>query len=207
MAISTQDKRRFTVVEGGGHAPSPWQYLPQTVVGRSPFNRNEVAYFRLSKGSIAKMDAARRRQPIFDAWTSVVGKVPPVNNSSILTGQAPGRILLSVADAHACYRGVKRAVGDDKHGFDTVAFVSRPIWGVRYEPSMSCILSWYPIPSDLVFVTYVKLDQPTQGRYGTPASDGTAVRGVVSHWQFVESDPEANDLPIGHRDRYRRRLW
>ena len=204
---SVRPEGRFAVVEGGAQRPLPWQDFPQTVVGRSPFNRYEVAYYRLSKSAIAKMDVAKRRQPILDAWTCVLGEIPPVNNSSILQKHRASSLLLSVADAHACFRGVKRAVGNDDRGFDVVAFVSRPSWGACYTPSISCPVSWFCVPDDLVFVTYVRLDHPAQGRYGTPAADGIAVQGVISHWQFVEADAAERDLPAGYKERYRKRLW
>ena len=200
-------KNRFAVIEGGGQPTSPWQEFPQTVLGRSPFNRHDVAYYRFSKSSVVKMDVAKRRQPIFDGWLNVIGKVPPINNSSSLLKQVASRQLLSISDAHACFRGVKRAVGDDKNGFDVLAFVSCPKWGVRYTPSMSCLISWFPIPDDLVFVSYVRLDHPASGRYGSEAASGIAVRGVISHWQFVEAAPDQRDLPVGYHERYRRRMW
>ena len=198
---------RFAVIEGGGQLPSPWQDLPQTVVARSPFNRECVALYRLSKHTFAKLDSAKRRQPFFDAWTCILGKVPPVNNSSMLTRNNGGRRLFSLSDARACFRGVKRAVGADTHGFDVVAFVSRPAWGVCYSPSLSCPISWWSVPNDIVFVTYVRLDHPPSGRYGTATASEALVRGVITHWHFVEADPEINDLPIGYQVRYRRRLW
>ncbi len=68
-------------------------------------------------------------------------------------------------------------------------------------------MSWFPVPDDLVFVTYVRLDHPEIGRYGTRAAHGLAVKGVISHWQFVEADATTRDLPVGHEERYRQRLW
>jgi hypothetical protein len=198
---------RFAVIEGSREPVSPWQDFPQTVVARSPFDRNRVALFRLSKLTFSKLDTAKRRQPFFDAWTCVLGKVPPVNNSSILTRNNVNRNLLSLSDAHACFRGLKRAVGDDAHGFDLVAFISKPASGMRYSPSLSCVIDWYPIPNDVVFVTYVRLDHPPAGRYGTANASAAVVRGVITHWHFVEADPECNELPIEFRERYRRRMW
>jgi hypothetical protein len=204
MAAQTN---RFAVIEGSREPPSPWQDLPQTVVARSPFDRNRAALYRLSKLTFSKLDAAKRRQPFFDAWTGILGKVPPVNNSSILTRNNGNRKLLSLSDAHACFRGVKRAVGDDPHGFDLVAFISKPRWGVCYSPSLGCAISWWPIPNDVVFVTYVRLDHPPTGRYGTTNATAEVVRGVITHRHFVEAGPECNELPIEFRERYRRRLW
>ena len=207
VAIPRAQKGPFTVIDGGAQRPSPWQDLPQTVAGRSPFNRYEVAYYRLSKGVIAKMDAVKRRQPILDAWTCVLGKTPPVNNSSILHNHYASGNLLRLLDAHACFRGVKRAVGNDDRGFDVIAFVSRPSWSACYVPSLSCPVSWFPVPNDLVFVCYVRLDHPAVGRYGTPNAKGAAVQGVISHWQFIEGNSTERDLPVEYKERYRRRLW
>jgi hypothetical protein len=198
---------RFAVIDGSREPPSPWQDLPQTVVARSPFDRERVALYRLSKATFSKLDAARRRQPFFDAWTCVLGKVPPVNNSSILTRNNENRKLHSLSDAHACFRGVKRAVGDDPHGHDLLAFISKPTWGVCFSPSMGCVVSWWPVPSDVVFVTYVRLDHPATGRYGTANARAAVVRGVITHWQFVEADLACNELPVEFQERYRRRLW
>lgn len=200
-------QNRFTVIDGGAQPPSPFQDFPNSLIARSPFNKEQAAYYRFSKLSLAKMDAAKRRQPILDAWTCVFGRVPPVNNSSILEKHGASKNLVSLTDALACFRGVKRPVGDDKYGFDTFAFVTRPRWAARYQPSMSCLITWFPVPEDLLFVTYVRLDQPAVGRYGSQAARGLAVRGVVSHWQFVESEPGECDMPVGYQERYRRRLW
>jgi hypothetical protein len=59
----------------------------------------------------------------------------------------------------------------------------------------------------LVFATIVRLDQPLRGRYGTAAAAGASTKGVITHWQFIESDPSDALLLIGYRERYRKRLW
>jgi hypothetical protein len=203
----TSSQRFFAIIEGGAQPPSPWQDFPKTVAGRSPFAKGEIAYFRLSKSSLARMDRVKRRQPIYDAWANVVGKVPPLNNSSSLHRHPGADALVPLFGAHACFRGVKRAVGNDKNGFDVIAYVTRPKWGLQYAPSMVCPLEWYRIPNDLVFVTYVRLDQPEEGRYGTARTRDIAVKGVVSQWEFVEADKSTSELPTGHQTRYRHRLW
>ena len=53
------------------------------------------------------------------------------------------------------------------------------------------------VPADLVFMAYVRLDEPSDG----------ATRGVLTHWQFVEADNKHGDLPLGFEHRYDRRHW
>ena len=197
---------RFAVIEGGGQLPSPWQDLPQTVVARSPFNRECVALYRLSKHTFAKLDSAKRRQPFFDAWTCILGEVPLQQLLNVDKEQWRPEIVFAVGRARLLSRR-ETCRRRDTHGFDVVAFVSRPAWGVCYSPSLSCPISWWSVPNDIVFVTYVRLDHPPSGRYGTATASEALVRGVITHWHFVEADPEINDLPIGYQVRYRRRLW
>ena len=197
----------LTVIEGGNAPLSPWQNLPQFVDGRSPFDRNEPAFFRLSKSALARMDAVKLRQPIYNAWTTIIGVVPPVNLASRLTDNLAQDRLISLKDASACFRGVKRSVGDDKHGWDFFVFILKPTWGVRYKPSLSCCLEWFAIPNDVVFAVYARLDQPIAGRYGNALTKSQAVRGIITHWHFVESDLKDPGLPVDYKERYRRRQW
>ena len=207
MSSANTTPSRFTVIQGGGNKTSPWLDLPKTVAARSPFNRAEVGIYRISRLTLSKADHAQRRQPVLDAWTGIVGKLPPVNNAAKIMRASEGRSLIKLADAHACFRGVKRPVGNDQYGFDTIVFIGKPTWMVRYCPDLACVIEWSPVPSDLVFATYVRLDHPAQGRYGTPGASGMVVNGVITHWHFVEADQTANDMPVNYRERYRKRLW
>lgn len=198
---------QLRLIGGDGKSPSKWLDFPSTVIARSPFQRNESAFYRFAKEDATKANQARRRQPIFEAWSLVFGEPPPVPN---IDSQGPARFgarLTSISDAHACFRGIKRPVGDDDHGWEFVVYISKPAWFYVYEPSLACVAKLEVVPDDLVFATVVRLDQPRNGRYGTTAAAGASTKGVITHWQFIESEPTDALLPIGYRERYRRRLW
>ena len=114
-------------------------------------------------------------------------------------------ILNSMDGAHACFRGIKRPVGDDDRGYDIYAFVTKPRIMFKYAPSMACVVEPVEIPDDLVCVIYVRMDHPYGRRV---ARDATAPisRGVVTHWELVEAD-ESGQLPIDCQTRYRIQVW
>ena len=204
MRASSPFPHPFQVIEGGATAASPWLDLPTRVAARSPFDRDVPIDLRFSKERLSKLDQVGRRQPVLDAWALVHGRLPPIPNSSKLADQLLGRELIGVRRAHACFRGTMRPVGDDDHGFDMIAYVTKPAVFVRYEPSMVCVGQIATVPADLLFATYVRLDRDKgamrRGRL-------QAVSGVVTHWQFLEADNRDTLLPAGYEERYRRRLW
>lgn len=197
----------FSVIHGGHQTPPPWQDLPKTILARSPFSRDEIGYFRVARGDAQKALAANRRQPFLDFWSCVYGRLPPVNNISSQDPARFGAALISIADAHACFRGLKRPFGDDAHGWDRIVYISRPKWFYVYEPSLACVLKLLPVPNDLLFAIYARLDHPASGRMGSRAVTGAAAKGIITHWEFVECDPHSEILPVDHSSRYRRRLW
>ena len=198
-------RAQFKIIEGGGYAPPEWKKLPQQVVGRSPFDRTQPTMFRLAQQDVQKGLVNHRYQPLFEAWSMVVGKVPPVPNHTKLESYASR--LVSLNDAQACFRGLKRPIGVDARGFDTVAYILKPRCRIVYEPSMVCVAAAKQVPHDLVFVVYVRLDLPPNVRFGTCAASGSPIRGIITHWEMIEADAANANLPIGYGERYRKRLW
>ena len=186
-----------------------WQTLPQIVPGRSPFDKATLVGYRLSQTSIKKALEAGRRQPLFDAMSMIVGLPPNVPNISRWTKDGVYRPLFPFAKSHACFRGLKRPIGEDDRGFDTFAFITKPEWGFKAATSMVCVAEPYQIPSDLVFVTYVRLDHPIRplALETTRQFREFPVKGMVTHWGLVECDPVDPLLPIGHGERDRRKMW
>jgi hypothetical protein len=197
-------KSRFKLIEGGARPPSPWLDLPSTLVGRPPLTNDSPAIYRLAKQDALKGLAQGRRQPLLDAWSAIVGQSPPVPNVQMWDEKLRLFPLTGLLDATSCFRGLKRPQGPDDHGWDSLAFVSKPSWQFRYRPHIACVVELCPLPTDVLFVTYVRLDHPEDGRH----SDTQGVtRGVITHWHFVEADPNQPDLPLGYGDRYRKRIW
>lgn len=199
------------LLQGGGSEPptvkSPWQLLPQIVTGRHPLFKDRLVGFRLSQSSIVKSLQMGRRQPLFDAMSMVVGRAPNVPNISRWSGPDTGVPLTPLAKAHACFRGMKRPIGEDDRGFDTFAFVTKPQWAYKACVSLVCAVEPYRVPNDVVFVTYVRLDHPFSAPRMTRHTDELPVKGIITHWGFVETEPGDNNLPIGAAERYRQRIW
>tara|TARA_R100000365_G_scaffold2998_2_gene9323 strand:- start:1482 stop:1919 length:438 start_codon:yes stop_codon:yes gene_type:complete len=143
-----------------------------------------------------------RRQKVFELWSGVLGKAPPVSG----IGRHLPIGLTSLAHAHACFRGLKRPVSDDKNGFDCFAFIIQS--KVIFTPvgDMVCCAEPHIVPDDLLFAVYVRMDYP-QGRPNAFSANLAQPVGIVTHWEFLERDPDDEKLPVDHKNRYRKHLW
>ena len=199
---------KFQVISGGGASPPHWRDVPSTVLARSVQHRELAAFYRVAQSDVHKALALNKRQPLLDLWSCVIGEVPPFPNANARWGSLVGKgTLTSMADATACFRGLKRPLSDDDRAFDCYAFVSKPKKRFIYEPSTVCSVKLVDVPDDLVHIAYVRCDYPAgRPRRGDDQQDSSSV-GVVTHWHFVEADPTNPELPIDFRDRYRQRIW
>jgi hypothetical protein len=107
--------------------------------------------------------------------------------------------LSSLDRAHALFRGIERPLAEDDDGANVLAYVQKPQWMFRYDPDMVSVALKVRVPQDLVFVTYVCLNE----------ADGGAGKasGTVTHWGFVEADGANPALPVDFSSRYRKQLW
>jgi hypothetical protein len=193
----------LTIINGGGQQPSAWLDIPQTILGLSPESNQAQSGFRISTEGVRKALDVGNRQPLLDLWALVMGEIPPVNSARIKWKNSLSESQ-SFSSAVACFRGIKRPVGNDDTGFDTYAYVTRPRTTFKYAPSMSCIIAPVAIPEDIVCVTCVRFDQPF--RRPIRSGDKMLSRGVITHWELVEADPVAG-LPIEWQTRYRKQMW
>lgn len=189
-------EKPFSVIEGGPWVASPdWLNLPATIRARSPDDRNRACRVRVNRDDVVKAARMRRRQPAYEFWSVLNGRAPPVPHRV----PAPEDGLLSLFDAHACFQGVRRPIAEDQDGGSFIAYVLKPRCFFLYEPRPPLILCLKEqVPPDLVFVAYVRLDNP---------SETNATKGVLTHWQFVEADERDALLPVGFDQRYVRQLW
>ena len=193
---------QFTVIQGGGEARPKLLRLPQTVLGPSPFARSMRVKYRIAEGDVRSALQEHRRHPVLDLWSMVLGKLPPVPNISRYAELECALQSQSLENAHAAFRGVRRPVGDDPHGFDHLVFITNPRVHFRYEPDMVCVLRPEELPNDVVLATYVRLDFP-EGRPNS-ARPKVSIDGVITHWELVERD---GLLPVRSSERYRKQLW
>jgi hypothetical protein len=202
--MQEQSRRSFLrVVEGGAQTAPSWRQIPSIVIGRSPFDRTAVTSFRVGTQDVQKALANHRKQPLLDLWACVIGELPGFAGvERYLEEFNEARTALS--QAHACFQGLKRPIGDDDHGFDVVAFVTKPKMTFSYSPDFGCMIKPKRIPNDLVLVTYAQLDRDCGTANQRPKLSAT---GMVIHWEFVEADATDLSLPIGFGERYRKRHW
>lgn len=192
------DTPPLRVIRGDWVASPDWLAFPQTVRARSPFDRSKVVELRVARGDLLKAAGLRRRQPAYEFWSMILGTVPPVPGADRFAPEgATG--LIALQDAHACFRGVRRPCAEDDDGDQMVAYVLKPTAFFMYEARPPIMfLRREPVPKDLVFVAYAKLDAPCEQAPNI---------GVLTHWQFVEADETDANLPEDFNGRYTERLW
>jgi hypothetical protein len=198
------DRPALRLIEGGGEKSPSLLEVPSAVIGRSPFDKQRLAGFRIATLDVRKALLSNRRQPALDLWSCVIGNSPPQVGVEPLPN---GTQLLGFANATACFRGVLRPLASDDNGYDVFAYVHKPQYTYRYVPSMSRCIVPHKLPVDVVFVTYMKLDYPEGRPYGKDAFRKTPVQGIVTHWDFVEADALDPTLPTQFGSRYRQRMW
>lgn len=171
-----------------------WLNFPELVRGRNPFSKNEIAKFRVSQADLNKQAEIARRQPIYEFWANVMGKPPPVSGQI----EHPVEPLKSFWDAYACWQGINRPCGQDSDGHNLVAYCIKPKMTYGFEARPPATLAkLVAVPEDLVFVVFAKLDEPP----------GQPVSGVLTHWQFMETEVNNYLMPLGHENRFAKRLW
>jgi hypothetical protein len=204
--MKTATQPQLTVIQGDGQPRPRLLRLPRQVIGPSPFRSDLLVGYRIAETEVRTALENQRRQPVLDLWSMVIGKLPPVQNASKFSGIINDLSDQSLMHAHAAFRGLQRAIGDDTRGWDHVAFITKPRLHLRYVPSMVCVIEPDEVPDDVVLATYVKLDFP-EGRPNDRQNLDVPMGGIVTHWELIETDSADSLLPVHYHERYRRRLW
>lgn len=185
----------FRVVQGDWIVAPDLLNLPQTIRARSPEARNRACRLRVNREDVTKAAAMRRREPAYEFWSILHGKPPPVPHRE----EKPDDGLITLFDAHACFQGVRRPIAEDGDGARFVAYVLKPRYFFAYDPRPPLMMTIKEaVPEDLVFVAYLRLDEP---------ADTDVIKGVLTHWHFVEADEKDGRLPVDYEHRYVKRLW
>ena len=193
-------KPTLRIIHGDGGVCPPWLDFPPTVVARSPFDKGAICRFRMSREDAMKAAAAHRRQPIWELWSIVLGEPPPVPNVKTWGLNVPAEEgLITLVEAHACFRGICRALAEDDNGENVVAYILKPRFFYGYVTNLVSTAVKHATPEGLLFAVYARLDMPWDAQGATV--------GVVTHGGFVESDPANPLLPEDHASRYTERLW
>lgn len=183
------------VLDGGAEAPTGWLDLPQRIYARSPIDRSSIRRLRVNRTDALKSAHAGRRQAIYDFWSILTGQVPQISSFGP-TGASTD--LISLTDAHACFQGLLRPIGEDGDDGRFLAYILKPRTFYRYDgkpPGGHALRQG--VPGGLVFVAYARLDEP---------SDMETI-GALTHWHFVEASKEDPMMPMDCDERYETRLW
>lgn len=197
-AVGAPSPKRPVITDFAG-APGDWLRFPNFVHAPSPFDRHTLCRLKISHADTRKAARAGRRQPAFDLWSIVLGCAPPVPGVDTRNDMIPGA-LTSIAEAHACFRGIERPLAEDNDGRDVAIYILRPRFFYEYDANMVSVALKVPVPRDVVFATYVRL-------IDSDMVDLASLAGTITHWGFVESDRADPRLPINYETRYRARLW
>jgi hypothetical protein len=177
-----------------------WLSLPDSIAAPAPADRTKQTTFRLAAGDITKMTSVARRQLTFELWSCVMGVPPPVPGCGHRNQNVAAGTLMGLKDAHALFQGIERPLAEDDNGAGVLAFIVKPTAMYEYDSgSLVSVALKIVVPQDVVFVVYVRLDNPDAA-----LEDMT---GTVTHWGFVEADKNDPTLPVEYDSRYRKRLW
>lgn len=186
---------KLSVVAGSWVQAPELLRLPQTILSPTPEDKGKACKLRVAKEDVIKAAENRRRQVAYQFWSVLAGKAPPV---PVQYEGDKDSGLTTLMDAKACFKGLKRPNGDDDHSAECVAYVLKPAYFYEYEFRPPLVLSVkQAVNLDVVFVAYAKLDVPSAG----------AIRGVLTHWEFVFAAEDNLLLPENWQNRYQERLW
>lgn len=178
-----------------------WLKFPSTIESRSPFDQNAKVFWRIDPTTV--IDAfkdSNRKQPLLDLWSIVLGITPPISGASSQLEKEKNVKLTSLGDAHACFRGVNRPVGDDLTGANSLAYIVKARHCFSFNDESFCPLKLLRLPPDVVLIVYVSMDQAYD-------KARASLKGVITHWSLVETQPNDAMLPIDFDKRFASRIW
>jgi hypothetical protein len=154
---------------------------------------------QISRDFIEKNFAIKRRTPIFQLWTHVVGRLPPIPHIDMLAHSLQPPDLMTLMEATACFQGVQRPYSDEPDGASVMVYVLAPRVSIAYSPTMACVARAVPVSVDRVLTVQVK---PL-----TLQGTGVPLNGLVTRLEFVSSVGDSPALPTEHEGRYEKLHW
>ena len=196
----SEPKYDISAIYGRVIERAPWLQFPSVVSSKSPDNKTEITEWRIDPTAVHEDFRINIRQTVLDLWSRVLGRCPPMPGAALQLQTSPFATLTSLRDAHACFLGVNRPLGEDDNGDNVLAFITKPRFCFEIRPTMAGVAKILSLPTDVVFVVYVKLDV----LYNEAKAN---LCGVVTHWSTIEADSVDYMLPRDYGVRFERRLW
>ncbi|TIV31405.1 MAG: hypothetical protein E5V90_07370 [Mesorhizobium sp.] len=172
----------------------------ETTTAPNPDKKKDPLTIAISPLMVEGTLAQNRRTPIYQAWTHVLGKLPPINNIGKVASAKPPPTVTTLHDAVACFGGLQRPHDDEKDGASVLVYVLAPTISVEYSPSMVCLARTVKVPSNTVLTVQVRPYFPLQG-----VPEG--INGLVTRIEPVFAEPGDSRLPARFETRYGQRFW
>lgn len=171
------------------------------VFAPSPDNPDDVIKLAVSQSTIEKLVVARRRTDIFQAWAHLVGEMPPVNNAELVRRTEHGDCKISsLAESHACFKGVHRRYDQDDNGSDVYIYVIDTPYTVRWQSDLRTVAGIYPTPDGALLTVQVRSRAALHD-----CQEG--IWGGITKWEFVNACKERTEYPEGFDNRYGKLVW
>lgn len=154
----------------------------------------------VSPGLISSIIEARRKTDLFEAWSHLVGRFPPINNGFMLQYEGGYADMKSIRDSHACFAGLQRPCNDSVNGEGTFIYVLSTPSTIRWRRGMDFVASVKPVAEDLLLTFHVNDSSDLQ-------LNGEVVSRVVTKWEFVQACVNNPLLPENYNNRYQKQLW
>jgi hypothetical protein len=181
------------------HGLSEWRY-PPPVEAPSHADKSNIVKYAISEDLTGVNRANWLRTPLYWVWVHLHGKVPPIQNISVLARDQPQPDFTTLLDATACFQGIKRPHLTENNGESVLVYVLKPSVSVEYAARMTCPIRTIITPTDVVLTVHVRLKEslqiPLQG-----------VDGIVTRMEPVAADAVNCNLPVDHATRYAGRIW
>lgn len=178
-----------------------WLNFPSGIKACSPFDQNAKVLWRIDPTTVIEaFRDSNRKQPLLELWSVVLGMTPPISGASSQLAKEKNVQLSGLGDAHACFRGVNRPVGDDLTGANSLAYIVKVRHCFTYNDESFCPVKLLRLPPDVVLIVYVSMDQAYD-------KAETNLTGVITHWSLVETQPNDAMLPIDFDKRFASRIW
>jgi hypothetical protein len=174
---------------------------PPLVSALCPEGTGGQVQLEIAPSTIKKLIEGKRRTDLFQMWAHLVGEMPPVNNAKLVQiAEHSDEPIIALADAHACFKGVKRRYDQDEDGREIYIYVISTPYTVRWQSSMRTTVGIFPSTGGTVLTVQVK---PRQALHG--CQEG--IWGAIVKWEFVHACRERTDLPDGYGERYEASVW
>ena len=178
-----------------------WLKFPSGINISSPLDQNSKVFWRIDPTTVIEaFKDNNRKQPMLELWSVVLGMAPPIPGASFQLAKEKNIQLIGLSDAHACFRGVNRPVGDDLTGANTLAYIVKIRHCFTYNDDNFCPVKLLKLPPDVVLIVYVSVDQAYD-------KEKASLTGVITHWSLVETQPDDAMLPIDFEKRFANRIW